>query len=117
VFPRRVVFGHELSSWNHEWSFFTMAGPVKYLSSGAAPEAPLLTHAGAEIDLIIDRGSEKIGYEFKCSVSVVKRDWTNLQAGIEQGVIQMGVVVYMGERDFPVTEAIRVVNGENVLIS
>jgi hypothetical protein len=75
------------------------------------------THAGAEIDLIIDRGSERIGYEFKCSVSVVKRDWTNLQTGIEQGVIHRGFVVYMGERDFPVTEAIRVVNGENVLIS
>jgi len=77
----------------------------------------LRTHAGAEIDLIIDRGSERIGYEFKCSVSVVKRDWTNLQAGIEQGVTHRGFVVYMGERDFPVTEAIRVVNGENVLIS
>ena len=77
----------------------------------------LRTHAGAEIDLIIDRGSERIGYEFKCSVSVVKRDWTNLQAGIEQGVIHRGFVVYLGERDFPVTEEIRVVNGENVLIS
>jgi predicted AAA+ superfamily ATPase len=76
----------------------------------------LRTHAGAEIDLIIDRGSERIGYEFKCSVSVVKRDWTNLQAGIEQGVTHRGFFVYLGERDFPVTEAIRVVNGENVLI-
>jgi predicted AAA+ superfamily ATPase len=41
------------------------------------------THAGAEIDLIIDRGTEKIGSEFKCSVSVSKRDWANLQAGID----------------------------------
>lgn len=75
------------------------------------------THAGAEIDLIIDQGSERIGYEFKCSASLVKRDWTNLQAGIEQGVIHRGVVVYMGERDFPVAEGIRVVHGENVLLS
>jgi hypothetical protein len=75
------------------------------------------THAGAEIDLVIDRGSERIGYEFKCSASLVKRDWTNLQAGIEQGVIHRGFVVYMGERDFPVAEGIRVVHGENVLLS
>ena len=75
------------------------------------------THAGAEIDLVIDRGPERIGYEFKCSASVVKRDWTNLQAGIEQGVIHSGFVVYMGERDFSVAEEIRVVHGENLLLS
>ena len=75
------------------------------------------THAGAEIDLVIDRGSERIGYEFKCSVSVVKRDWTNLQAGIEQGVMHRGFVVYMGERDFPVAEAINVIHGEDMLLS
>jgi hypothetical protein len=75
------------------------------------------THAGAEIDLVIDRGSERIGYEFKCSASVVKRDWTNLQAGSEQGVINSGFIVYMGERDFSVAEEIRIVHGENLLLS
>ena len=75
------------------------------------------THAGAEIDLIIDRGSERIGYEFKCAVSVGKRDWSNLQAGIAEGVIHKGFVAYMGDRNFPVAEKIRVVPGEHVLIS
>lgn len=75
------------------------------------------THAGADIGLVIDRGYERIGYEFKCSVSVGKRDWTNLQAGIEQGVMHRGFVVYMGERDFQVAQAIRVVNGEKALLS
>lgn len=75
------------------------------------------THAGAEIDLIIDRGSERIGYEFKCSVSIGKRDWTNLKAGIEEGVIQKGFVVYMGERNFPIAEQINVVQGEKLLTS
>jgi predicted AAA+ superfamily ATPase len=75
------------------------------------------THAGAEIDLIIDRGTEKIGYEFKCSVSVSKRDWANLQAGIDDDVIHKGFVVYMGERDFPVAEHIRVICGERFLLS
>lgn len=75
------------------------------------------THAGAEIDLIIDRGVERIGYEFKCSVSMGKRDWASLQAGIDEGVIHKGFVVYMGERNFPVAEEITVVQGEKLLLS
>ncbi len=75
------------------------------------------THAGAEIDLIIDRGSKRIGYEFKCTVSIGKKDWTNLKAGIEEGIIRQGFVVYMGERDFPVTEKINVVQGKKLLLS
>jgi len=75
------------------------------------------THAGAEIDLIIERGSERIGYEFKCSVSIGKRDWANLRAGIDEGVIHKGFLVYMGERNFPVAEQISVLNGEKLLLS
>jgi predicted AAA+ superfamily ATPase len=75
------------------------------------------THAGAEIDLIIERGSERIGYEFKCSVSIGKRDWANLRAGIDEGVIHKGIWVYMGERNFPVAEQISVQNGEKLLLS
>lgn len=74
------------------------------------------THAGAKIDLIIDRGSERIGYEFKCSVSIGKKDYANLQAGIADGVIHKGFTVYMGERSFPVTDRISVVKGEKFLI-
>ncbi len=75
------------------------------------------THAGAEIDLIIDRGSERIGYEFKCSVSTGKRGWANLQAAIDEALIHKGLVVYMGERNFPVTEQISVVHGGKLLLS
>jgi predicted AAA+ superfamily ATPase len=73
------------------------------------------THAGAEIDLIIDRGSERIGYEFKCSVSIGKKDYANLQAGIDDGIIHKGVIVYMGERSFPVADQISVVHGVKLL--
>jgi predicted AAA+ superfamily ATPase len=73
------------------------------------------THAGAEIDLIIDRGSERIGYEFKCSVSIGKKDYANLQAGIDDGIIHKGFIVYMGERSFPVADQISVVHGVKLL--
>ena len=74
------------------------------------------THAGAEIDLIIDRGSERIGYEFKCSVPISKKDYANLQAGIDDGVIHKGFTVYMGERSFPVADQISVVHGVKLLL-
>jgi hypothetical protein len=40
-----------------------------------------------------------------------------LQAGIDEGVIHKGFVVYMGERNFPVAEEITVVQGEKLLLS
>ena len=75
------------------------------------------THAGAEIDLIIDRGSERIGYEFKCSVSVDKKDYANLQSCINDGIIHKGFVVYMGERNFSVSDQIEITQGERLLYS
>ncbi len=40
-----------------------------------------------------------------------------MQAGVDQGVIHKGFVVYMGDGKFSVTEKIRVVSGEHLLIS
>jgi predicted AAA+ superfamily ATPase len=62
------------------------------------------TSAGAEIDLIVDRGGERIGYEFKCGVSVSRRDASGLLAGIADGVVNCGRVVYAGERRYPLAE-------------
>jgi uncharacterized protein len=67
------------------------------------------TQAGAEIDLIVDRGEERIGYEFKCGVSVTRNDASGLRAGLEDGVITQGHVVYAGERSFPLTNEIQAV--------
>lgn len=33
------------------------------------------THAGAEIDLLIDRGQTRIGFEFKAGVPTTPADW------------------------------------------
>ncbi|MBW2612753.1 MAG: ATP-binding protein [Deltaproteobacteria bacterium] len=75
------------------------------------------TQRGAEIDLIVDRGNERLGYEFKCSLSVGKKDWKNLKTGLEEGIIHKGTVVYMGERNYPVADDIEVVNAENLLMT
>lgn len=62
------------------------------------------TRAGAEIDLIVARGEERIGYEFKCASSVSRGDCSGLAAGLADRVITRGVVVYPGERRQPLTE-------------
>ena len=75
------------------------------------------TYAGAEVDLIVDRGSERIGYEFKCAVSTGPKDWANLKKGMDDGIIHKGFLVYLGERDFPVSKDIEIVGAEHILIS
>ena len=73
------------------------------------------TYAGAEIDLVIERGELRTGYEFKCALSVTPRDWSNLKAGIADGVIDRGVVVYPGERNYPVAGEIEVAPAGEIL--
>jgi predicted AAA+ superfamily ATPase len=73
------------------------------------------THAGAEIDLLIDRGQQRIGFEFKAGVSSGPADWASLQAAIEDAVIDRGVLVYNGTRAFAVNDAIRVIPAAQLL--
>ena len=73
------------------------------------------THAGAEIDLIIDRGSERIGVEFKAGVAIERHESANLRRGIEDGVIHRGIIAYQGSRRFEVRDGISVVPAEAML--
>jgi uncharacterized protein len=73
------------------------------------------THAGAEIDLLIDRGQSRIGFELKAAASTEPRDWQHLAAGVKDGLIDRGVVVYGGRRAFDVSATIRVVPAADAL--
>lgn len=73
------------------------------------------THAGAEIDLIVDRGSERIGIEFKAGTAIEPRDSANLRRGIEDGVIQRGIIAYQGSRRFEPREGVSVIPAETIL--
>jgi predicted AAA+ superfamily ATPase len=73
------------------------------------------THAGAEIDLLIDRGQERLGFEFKCAVSTTPRDWANLQAGLKDGIINRGYLLYLGNRNYPVADQIEIMNASTFL--
>jgi len=73
------------------------------------------THAGAEIDLLIDRGQTRIGFEFKAGVSTTPSDWAHLLAGIADKVIDRGILVYNGARAFAPNEKIRVIPAAEIL--
>ncbi len=67
------------------------------------------TQAGAEIDLIVERGGKRFGYEFKCAVTVSRSDASGLLAGMGDGVIDGGQVVYAGKRRFPLADRVEAV--------
>jgi predicted AAA+ superfamily ATPase len=73
------------------------------------------TQTGVEVDLIVDRGRSRIGYEIKCAVSATAKDVAHLKAAVADGVIQQGVLVYRGNRAFSVTENISVVPASDLL--
>jgi predicted AAA+ superfamily ATPase len=73
------------------------------------------THAGAEVDLIVDRGRYRIGYEIKCAHSLAKRDWGGLKTAMDEGLIEQGRLIYFGEREFDIAERLHAVNIEKFL--
>ncbi len=73
------------------------------------------THAGAEIDLIVDSGGQRIGYEFKCGYSTTVRDWASLKTGLADGVIHKGILVYLGDKTFAVSDTISVIPAASFL--
>jgi predicted AAA+ superfamily ATPase len=73
------------------------------------------TQAGAEIDLLIDRGAERVGYEFKAAMSVSSSDVSGLRAGLQAGVATKGLVVYMGQRRYPIAQDTEAIGAEELL--
>jgi hypothetical protein len=73
------------------------------------------TQAGAEIDLVIERGGQRLGYEFTCATAVSRSDASGLRVGLADGVIGTGTVVYFGAHRYPLDERIEAVPAEALL--
>jgi len=56
-----------------------------------------------------------MGYEFKCSLSAGRLDWNNLQRGLDEGVISQAFLIYLGERNYPVSDRIEVLGAKDFL--
>jgi len=74
------------------------------------------THAGAEIDLIVERGSVRMGFEFKAATASTPRDWENLGQAIREGIISHGYVINLGERSLAAADHIDVITAEALLL-
>jgi len=73
------------------------------------------THTGTEIDLIIDRGQHRIGYEFKCTAAVSPDDARSLRQGLADGIIHEGAVVYAGATSYPLAANLQVIAAQELL--
>ena len=73
------------------------------------------TQIGSEVDLVIDRGQTRHGYEFKCALAVGPEDVAHLKGAIADGVIADGKVIYLGRRSFLIADKIHVVSAEDFL--
>ena len=71
--------------------------------------------SGAEIDLVVERGDRRIGYEFKCASSASRSDAAGLQIGLADGVISSGTVVHCGSRRYPLADNIEAVPAEALM--
>ena len=68
------------------------------------------SHAGLEVDLIIERSATKrIGIEIKLAASLSRRDYSNLHSLIEDGIIEEGFVLYKGNRAFSLSTNIQAI--------
>lgn len=73
------------------------------------------THTGSEIDLLVDRGQSRVGFEFKAGAAIEQRDWTHLQTSLEEGIIHRGAIVYGGTRNFAINEHLRAIPATEML--
>jgi predicted AAA+ superfamily ATPase len=67
----------------------------------------LRTQTGTEVDLIVDRGATRLGVEIKCAATVDNADTRGLRLALREGVITQAVIVYQGERAFPLADGIQ----------
>lgn len=73
------------------------------------------THSGSEVDLVVDRGERRIGFEVKLATAVGVREAAGLAQARMDGVIHEGVVLYAGGRENALGEGIRARPVEPVL--
>jgi predicted AAA+ superfamily ATPase len=70
------------------------------------------THGGAELDLLVVRGSQRLGFEFKYLDA--PRTTKSMRAALTDLKLERLVVVYPGERDYRLDDRIEVMSLRNI---
>jgi len=95
------------------WEGFAIEEIIRRL--GARPEECFFwaTHGGAEIDLLVIRGGQRLGFEIKRTSS--PRITPSLRSALSDLKLKRLDVVHAGEETFPMTERIRAVSLSRIL--
>jgi predicted AAA+ superfamily ATPase len=95
------------------WEGFAIGEIIRRL--GARPEECFFwaTHGGAEIDLLVIRGRQRLGFEIKRTSS--PRITPSLRSALSDLKLKRLDVVHAGEETFPMTERIRAVSLSRIL--
>ena len=95
------------------WEGFAIGEIIRRL--GARPEECFFwaTHGGAEIDLLVIRGGQRLGFEIKRTSS--PRITPSLRSALSDLKLKRLDVVHAGEETFPMTERIRAVSLSRIL--
>ncbi|MGQ0630982.1 MAG: ATP-binding protein [Sporichthyaceae bacterium] len=94
------------------WEGFVIAQLAA--STGTRPQQRFFwaTHAGAELDLLIVRGTERIGFEIKRTSA--PRMTASLRSAMETLRLDRAYVIYAGEHAFPMAERIEAVPAAHI---
>lgn len=101
----------------HSWEGLVIEQIIAWLSveTPGARAYFYRTRTGEEVDLLVDRGAERIGIEIKCSMTLDQDAGRGLRGALVDGVISKAIILYMGARDFSIQDSIQVLNAEKAL--
>ena len=103
--------------WSWEGYMIEQVIALEQLMRPASRFSFYRTKAGAEIDLIVERGVENIGFEFKSALSATPDAASNLKDCLASKIISKGFVVCLGSRRYPLADNVDVIGAEQLLDS
>ena len=89
------------------WEGFMMGQVVRVLRARREECYFWATHAGAELDLLVVRGRQRLGFEFKRTDA--PKPTASMRSALETLGLRRLVVVHAGQSTFPITRQIRAV--------
>jgi predicted AAA+ superfamily ATPase len=94
------VLGHPIVGAS--WEGFALETVIRHRQADERECFFWATHNGAELDLVIDKGGRRVGFEFKRTSS--PRTTKSMHVALESLELDELVVVYPGDKEFPMAD-------------
>jgi len=96
------VLGHPIVG--SSWEGFALETVIRHRQADERECFFWATHNGAELDLLIDKGGRRVGYEFKRTSA--PRTTKSMHVALESLGLDELVVVYPGDKKFPMADRV-----------